>query len=434
MAVGFFFSFLYRFTLNICSSYNKVKHMFEVMFVRCPILLADMNAFYASVHQAMDPRLKGKPVIVGGDPAKRHGIVLAASYEARVCGIKTGMAVGEARDLCREGIFLKPSYSHYVDFSTRIVRIMKDFSPLVEPFSIDEAFMDVSGCGPLFGSSSDIALKLKSRIKDEVGVLCSVGVGPNKLLAKMAAGMQKPDGLTVLDLPDVPAKMWPLPARELFGVGSRLEKRLRDLNIQPIGDLAGYPLPVLQKRFGLVGHVLHLSANGLDYSPVDPHSLERVKSIGHQITLPRDYYGYDVIEVVILELCEIVCRRVRLGGYVGRTVNLTLKDIEFLWISRARTMPQSTAFTDDVYSVAVELLHQHWPSWKPVRMVGVSLGRLVENTAEQIDLFGEKEKARRLHAVCDRIKDRFGEQSILRAVSLTPAGVLRDRNGGPGHG
>lgn len=402
--------------------------------MRCPILLADMNAFYASVHQAMEPRLKGKPVIVGGDPAKRHGIVLAASYEAKVWGVKTGMAVGEARDFCPEGIFLKPSYRHYVDFSTRIVRIMKDFTPLVEPFSIDEAFLDVSGCGNLLGSSLDIALQLKSRIKNEVGVLCSVGVGPNKLLAKMAAGMQKPDGLTVLDLPDVPDKMWPLPARKLFGVGSRLEKRLRDLNIRTIGDLAVYPLPALQKRFGLIGHVLHLSANGLDYSPVDPHSLERIKSIGHQITLPRDYYGFDVIEVVILELCEIVCRRVRLGGYTGRTVNLTLKDVEFLWISRARTLSQTTALTGDVYRVAVELLHRHWPAWKPVRMIGISLGGLVENTAEQMDLFGEKERARRLHAACDRIKDRFGEQSILRAVSLTPAGVLRDRQGEKGHG
>lgn len=402
--------------------------------MRCPILLADMNAFFASVHQAMDPGLRGKPVIVGGDPAKRHGIVLAASYEAKACGVKTGMAVWEARNLCPEGIFLKPRHGRYINFSARIIRIMRDFSPLVEPFSIDEAFMDVSGCGHLFGSSLEIALKLRERIKREVGVLCSVGVAPNKLLAKMAAGMQKPDGLTVLDFPDVPDKVWPLPVRELFGVGDRLEKRLRDLNIHTIGELARYPLPVLRKRFGLIGHILSLSANGVDYSPVDPHSLERVKSIGHQITLPRDYRGYRQIKVVILELCEIVCRRVRLGGFVGRTVNLTLKDADFLWMSRARTMTYPSASTGDIYRVAVELLHQHWPSWKPVRMVGVSLAGLVKNTAEQIDLFGEVEKARLLNSACDRIKDRFGEQSILRAVSLTPDGVLLERNGETGRG
>ena len=397
--------------------------------MRCPILLADMNSFYASVHQAMDPQLKGKPVIVGGDPARRQGIVLASSYEAKACGVKTGMAIWEAEDLCPNGIFIKPQHKHYVNFSTRIVKIMKDFSPLVEPFSIDEAFLDVSGCEQLFGSSLDIAVKLKGRIKREVGVLCSVGVGPNKLLAKMAAEMQKPDGLTLLDFPDVPKKLWPLPVRKLFGVGNRLEKRLRDLNIHTIGDLARYPLPVLQKRFGLIGHVLHLSANGIDYSPVDPRSLERVKSIGHQITLPRDYRGYHDIGVVILELCEIVCRRVRLGGYVGRTVHLTLKDPEFLWLSRSRTMAHPSASTNDVYQVAIDLLHQHWSSWKPVRMVGVSLAGLIENTVEQMDLFGEAEKTRRLQAACDRIKDRFGEQSILRAVSLTPEGVLCDRDG-----
>ncbi|BAF59679.1 MAG: DNA polymerase IV [Pelotomaculum sp.] len=402
--------------------------------MRCPILLADMNSFYASVHQAMEPRLKGKPVIVGGDPARRHGIVLAASVEAKACGVKTGMTVREAAALCPQGIFLKPRHSHYINFSARIIRIMKDFSPLVEPFSIDEAFMDVSGCGLLFGSSLEIAVKLKARIKNEVGVLCSVGVGPNKLLAKMAAGMQKPDGLTLLDFPDVPVKIWPLPVRELFGVGSRLEKRLRDLNIHTIGDLARYPLQVLKQKFGLVGHILHLSASGIDYSPVDPCSLERVRSIGHQITLPRDYWGYNEIKVVILELCEIVCRRVRLGGYAGRTVSLTLKDTDFLWLSRARTMNYPTASADEVYRVAVQLLHQHWPPWKPVRMVGVSLAGLVKNRAEQLDLFGEAERARRLHAACDRIKDRFGEHSILRAVSLTPAGVLRERGGEAKHG
>jgi DNA polymerase-4 len=392
-----------------------------------------MNSFFASVHQAMEPRLRGKPVIVGGDPAKRHGIVLAASYEAKAFGVKTGMAVWEARSLCPAGIFLKPGHGHYVNFSARIIRIMKDFSPLVEPFSIDEAFINLSGCGHFFSSSLEAALQLKKRIKEEIGVLCSVGVGPNKLLAKMAAGMQKPDGLTVLDLADVPDKLWPLPARDLFGVGARLEKQLRDLNIHTIGELACYPLPVLRKRFGLLGHVLHLSANGIDYSPVDPHSLERVKSIGRQVTLPRDYQGYRQVEVIILELCEIVCRRVRLGGYAGRTVNLTIKDVDFSWLTRAHSIPCPTASVNDIYKVAVELLHRHWPEWKPVRMVGVSLAGLVKNTSEQMDLFGEAERARLLHAACDRIKDRFGEQSILRGVSLTPEGVFRGRKGGGWH-
>jgi DNA polymerase-4 len=183
-----------------------------------------------------------------------------------------------------------------------------------------------------------------------------------------------------------------------------------------------------------MGHVLHLSANGIDYSPVEPCSLEKVKSIGHQITLPRDYRGYQEIEGVILELCDIVCRRVRLGGYIGRTVNLSLKDTEFLWISRSRTVADFTANASDVNRAAVELLHRHWPDWKPVRMVGVSLSGLVKNLAEQLDLFGEVERTRRLNAACDRIRDRFGEQSILRAISFAPGGVFRDRDRRDGGG
>jgi DNA polymerase-4 len=403
-------------------------------FLRCPILLADMNSFYASVHQAMDPLLREKPVIVGGHPDKRHGIVLAASIEAKAYGIKTGMTVWEAGDLCPQAVFIKPVHRHYVNFSSRIIGIMKDFSPLVEPFSIDEAFLDVSGCEQIYGLSLEIARNLKSRIKKEVGVSCSIGVGPNKLLAKMAAGMQKPDGLTLLDFPDVPVKMWPLPVRKLFGVGNRLEKKLQDLNIHTIGELARYPLPVLQKRFGMIGHVLHLSANGTDYSPVDPCSLNRVKSIGHQITLPRDYRGYHDLKVVILELCEIVCRRVRLGGYAGRTVHLTLKDVQFIWLCRTRTMPYATNSTSEVYRAAVKLLYLYWPYWKPVRMVGVSLSGLIKNNAEQMDLFGAVEKARRLNRACDYIKSRFGEQSILKAVSLTPESILYERKDGLRHG
>ena len=391
----------------------------------CRILLADMNSFYASVHQALDPALRGRPVVVGGDPAKRHGIVLAASVEAKARGVKTGMPVWEAKELCPQGVFLKPRHDLYTAFSARIVSIMRDFTPLVEPFSIDEAFLDVSGCEELFGPPVEIALKLKGRIREEVGVLCSVGVGPNKLLAKMAAGMQKPDGLTVLDYPDVPVKMWPLPVRELFSVGPRLEKRLKELNVYTIGDLARYPPEVLERRFGLVGRVLHLSANGTDYSPVDPHSPERVKSIGHQITLPRDYRGYEGIETVIWELGEMVCRRARAGGYAGRTVALTLKDAGFAVFSRSRTLPRPTALPEEVCRAALDILRAHWPPWQPVRMVGLSLGGLFVPAAEQLDLFGETEKARRLHSACDAVRDRFGELSIFRAVSLTPHGVWR---------
>jgi len=381
------------------------------------ILLADMDSFFASVHQALDPELQGKPVIVAGDPEKRHGIVLTASYEAKKRGIRTGMGVWEARQRCPEGIFIKPQYHLYVDFSSRVLRIMGDFTPLVEPFSIDEAFMDVTGSQKLFGSPAEIAKKLKERIRRELGISCSIGVGPNKLLAKMAAGLQKPDGLTVMTSENIPQLLWPLPIRELFGVGHRYEQHLHKLNIYTIGDLARYPAAILKKKFGLYGETLWLSANGIDSSPVDPDSLNRVKSIGQQITLPRDYKGNE-IKVVILELADLVAHRVRAGGYLGRTVSLTLKDTNFCWLSRMQTLKRPTNLAADISAAAFELLQKHWsPRW-PVRMVGVSLANLFPSQVEQAELFGNREKLRGIEKACDQVRERYGRTAVFRAVSL----------------
>lgn len=382
-----------------------------------------MNAFFASVHQALDPSLKGQPVVVCGDPEKRHGIILASSYEGKKYGLKTGMAVWEAKNLLPHGIYVKPDYDQYVDFSIRIVNIMKDFSPLVEPFSIDEAFVDVTGCERLFGDAVQIARQIKKRIAQEVGVLCSVGVGPNKLVAKVAADMEKPDGLTVITKEDVPRLMWPLPVKDLFGVGRRTEKKLHSLNLWTIGDLAKFPVHLLEKRFGIIGRVLHWSANGIDYSPVDPHSLDVAKSIGNQMTLRRDYHGYEEIKVAILNLSEQVGHRVRQRGYVGKTVSLTLRDTELMSYSWSASFSEHTDLTEDIYFLATKLMHTHWPNWKKVRLVGVSLSNLIKNKFEQIDLLGEKEKLRKINRACDGIKERYGMQSIARAISLTKAGI-----------
>ena len=381
------------------------------------ILLADMNSFFASVHQALDPELQGKAVIVAGDPEKRHGIVLAASFEAKKRGIKTGMGVWEARQRCPEGIFIKPQYHLYVDFSSRVLQIMGDFTPLVEPFSIDEAFMDVTGSQKLFGSPVEIAKQLKERIRREIGITCSIGIGHNKLLAKMAAGLQKPDGLTVITRENIPHLLWPLPVRELFGVGPRYEQHLHKLNIYTIGDLARYPAAILKKKIGLYGEILWLTDYGIDSSPVDPDSLNRVKSIGQQITLPRDYKGNE-IKVVILELADLVAHRVRAGGYLGRTVSLTLKDTNFCWLSRMQTLKRPTDLAADISAAAFDLLQKHWsPHW-PVRMVGVSLANLFPSQLEQTELFGNRKKLRGIEKACDQVRERYGRTAVFRAVSL----------------
>ncbi|MFZ5646361.1 MAG: DNA polymerase IV [Bacillota bacterium] len=387
------------------------------------ILLADMNSFFASVHQALDPGLRNRPVIVGGSVEKRHGIVLAASYEAKARGVKTGMAVWEARQACPDGIFVSPQHHLYVHFSAMIIRIMKELTPLVEPFSIDEAFMDITGCESILSDAVSAARLLKDRIRREVGVLCSVGIGPNKLLAKMAAGLQKPDGLTLIGWEDVKTRLWPLPVRELFGIGPRYERHLRYFNIHTIGDLASFPVEVLKRRFGIMGEVMSWSANGIDHSPVDPNSLDVAKSVGHQITLPRDFYQRDEIAVVILELSDLVARRARQGGYTGKVVSLVLKDNNFNWLGRSRTLKVYTDLPEDLYEAALLLLDRHWPGC-PVRMVGLSLSGLVKNASLQHDIFGRAEKLRRAAGACDIIRSRFGEKTIKRASSLTGSGVV----------
>jgi DNA polymerase-4 len=388
------------------------------------ILLVDINSFFASVHQALDPTLQNKPVIVCGDQAKRHGIVLAASYEAkRPYGVKTGMTVNEARNLCPHGIFVTPQYSNYFSFSSRIINILRDFSPLVEPFSIDEAFLDISGCLGLSGSPVEIARKIKKRIKKEVGVTSSIGIGPNKLLAKMACGLQKPNGLTVVNKEDVPLKIWPLPARELFGVGSRYEKHLQNLNIKTIGQLAKYPMDILASKFGIMGEILHLSANGIDHSPVSPDSLEQAKSVGNQITLPRDYRGFKEVKVVILELAEHVCYRARMINCSGKTVSLTLRDHYLITKNHSITMPQPSNITSEVYQAAVNLMEKHWSSSIKIRSVGVALSNLTTDSNRQLDLVSNVLRQEKLEKACDAIKNRWGYDAIKRAVSLTDLGV-----------
>ncbi|SDW31403.1 DNA polymerase-4 [Marininema mesophilum] len=392
------------------------------------ILLADMNSFYASVEQAINPALKGQPIIVCGDPARRHGIVLAASYEAKVNGVKTAMTVGEAHRLCPEAHLVPPRMKTYIEVSTRIVEIMKEFSPLVEPFSIDEAFAEITGCEQLFGDGENTAKLMQKRISQEEGIPCSIGVGPNKLLAKMAAGFQKPWGLTVLTSDDVPKRIWPLPIKKLFGVGGRMEQHFQRMAIRTIGDLADTDPELLARRFGVIGRVLHQSANGIDYSPVDPHTLDGCKSIGHQFTLSRDYVTESEIKVVLRELAEEVGTRARRAKRVGRTVSLLLKDADFRSVYRSLTIPDPSNIGRDIFHASVQLMSEHWDR-EPVRLVGITLSNLVPDDAVQLDLFKAKDKEYQLAEAIDGIRDRFGTQSIFLAQSLSEASVFTDRAG-----
>lgn len=381
------------------------------------IIHVDMNAFFASCHQVKNPAWRGKPILVAGDPKKRHGIILTASYEARRFGVKTGIPVWQARRLCPQGIFVPPDHRLYQDFSEQILELLKEYTPLVEPYSIDEAWLDVTGSGRLFGSVQEIGRDLQRRIGSELGIPCSVGVSANKFLAKMASERNKPCGFTELFPDDVPNMLWPLPVEEMVGVGRKLAPALTEMGVDTIGRLASLPVQLLASRFGIIGEALHHLAHGRDDSPVDPTAMETVKSVGHSITLPKDINNPEDVARVLLDLSERVGRRLRQGCNLARTVTLTVKDQNFVSATRSRTLPEPTGLTEVIYQTAVGVHRQCFEPWRKIRLLGVSVSNLVPDDAGyQLTLWDNSgERLNRLSKTVDGIRDRYGDSVLLRA-------------------
>jgi len=396
------------------------------------VLLADMNSFFASVEQSLNPELQGKPVIVCGDPDKRHGITLAASREAKKYGIKTPMACWEAVNLCPDVIIVRPQMAKYVAKSIEITEIALQFSPLVEPFSIDELFIDTKGTEKLFGSSVDVAYKFREQVEKELGILCSIGVAPNKLLAKIccdAEAKKSANGIAKWSLDEVTDKLWPRPIRDLFGVGSRMERNFRNMGITTIGTLAQYPLELLKKRFGLMGEVYYLSANGIDNSPVTPHSHDDIKGIGHSITLPKDYYYWEETKVVLREITEEVCSRARRKGKIAKTVSLYIRGIDLVSsIHRSKSLYSHSNLAIEIYPIVESLYRANWGNL-PVRAINVSLSNLMDDQIMQLDVFNDRIAERALAYTIDNIRYRYGKTAILKAASLEDGGLYRKRAG-----
>jgi DNA polymerase-4 len=383
------------------------------------ILHVDMNAFFAACHQAANPELKGKPVLVSGDPEARHGVVLTASYEARVFGVKTAMPTGEAHRLCPEAIIVRPDFRLYSDRSRAVMKILSSYTPLVEQFSIDEAWLDVAGCERLFGTPIAIAREIKDRIKKELDLTCSVGIAPTKILAKMASDLEKPDGLVLIRAKDVPTRIWPLPVRHLFGVGPQTAAELARLGVHTIGALAHFPAASLRARFGIYGEYLQNLAWGRDNSPVTPED-EGVKSVGNSITLPQDTANWEEIEVILLALAEVVGTRLRRRSLAGRTVTVTIKTPDFKLHTRSVTHVAPSNLTEEIYARAVELYRHHF-SGRSVRLLGLTVNNLTPpGTPEQLDLFPirETEKRARLAHTVDKLRARFGDDALVRARLL----------------
>ena len=392
------------------------------------ILHVDMDAFFASVEQKERPWLKGKPVIVGGDPRKRHGVVSAASYPARKYGVEAGMPLPLARKLCPHATFvILRDIEKYSYVSSQLVKIFYHFTPAVEPFSIDEAFLDITGCQRLFGTPHQLAQKLKNEIRNELELSCSVGIASNKLLAKLASSLNKPNGLTIISKDQIKNTLYPLKVGKLWGIGEKTCNVLSKFGIRTVGDLASFPVEVLKDQFGKVGEYLHLIANGVDDSPVLVKSpLE--KSMGHEHTLPKDTNDPDEISSVLLSLSSMVARRLRRKGLQGRTITLKLRYSDFVTLTRSETIPKPTDSEHKIYRLAKGLASGLKAQSacldlgiRKVRLLGVSVSNLVRDRfSSQIPLpFPEfYDQKRDVYLAMDKIKDRFGEDSIAWAISL----------------
>lgn len=397
------------------------------------IMLIDMQSFYASVEKSKHPEYKNKPLVVAGDPERRSGIILAACPIAKSYGVTTAEALWQALQKCPDLVIIRPRMQHYIDVSMQITNILESFSDLVESYSIDELFIDVTGSLHLFGGSVfEVARQIQNKIMDETGIYARAGIGENKVLAKICCDMiaKKIDGgIFYLKKDELHKTVWNNPIRDLWGIGSRMEKHLLRMGIRTIGQLANTPLSRLRKRWGVNGEVIWRVANGIDDSPVTPGSHSSQKVIGNGMTLPRDYrYGWE-IEVVLLDLSSQVCRRARKFGKMGSVISVSCQGADWdmpTGFSRQVKLPDPTNVTIDFYSAAKALFHKHWDGL-PIRRLGVSLSDLSDANIYQLSLFEDTEKKRALDKVMDDIKDRFGEISILRASSLTTAGQAIDR-------
>jgi len=371
-----------------------------------------MDAFFISVEQRDDPALRGKPAAVCGSLSR--SVVTSATYEARPFGIHAGMPVQEAKRKCPGLILVKGDHSKYTSASARIISILKDYTPQVEVASIDEAYLDITGSLLLFKSPRHIGQSIKDRIRKHEELTCSVGIAPNKLLAKLGSRFKKPDGLTVIEKERVQEILENLPVSQLHGIGPKLAEKLKSINIFTCGQLGRFPVSFLIKRFGVIGERLHEMGLGWDESPVIPFDEEEdAKSISHSITLEEDTSDTDLFRKVLLQLSEKVSRRMRKEGFYGSRVVLTVRYSDFYTFSKQKTLSRWMNSGDEIFHHSLEIF-ESIPHPKPIRLLGVGVSLLKKEWCQQ-DLFEKREKKDNLLKAMDLVNERFGDWTLTWA-------------------
>jgi DNA polymerase-4 len=372
------------------------------------VMCIDMDAFFASVEQKTNPRLRGKPVAVIGSGGRT--VITTRSYEARKYGVKTGMNVYEVKKLCPHIIFVLGNNEKYTHTCRELQKIYLRFTPDVEAYSIDEAFLDITTTHHLFGGPEAIGHSIKEQIKKQFGITCTVGIAPNILIAKLASDLAKPDGLEWIQPEGVKSVLEDLPLKELWGVGSRLTERLEALDIKTCGELGRAPASLLRSTFGIIGEHLKAMGMGLCNRPLYVQE-EDPKSIGHSMTFPKDLAERKDINAEILKLSEMVGRRARGYGFIGRKISLTVRYPDFTTFSKQTTLPDYTNHTHEIYKKAISILNRI--SLKDsVRLLGVGLSSLIRDCNQMI-LFEDLRKERALFQAMDAVNDRYGDFKLI---------------------
>lgn len=397
---------------------------------RLCILHVDLDAFFAAVEQRDRPELRGKPVIVGGDP-KSRGVVSTCSYEARKFGVHSAMPLRTALQLCPDGIFVPVDGAKYQRVSREVMTVFRRFTPAVEQVSIDEAFLDVAGSEALFGLAPEIARRLKREVVEATGLTVSVGVATNKLIAKVGSDLRKPDGLVIVEPGQEAAFLAPLEIRRLWGIGPKTAERLHGLGIRTIGELATLPVETLSRALGDHGATLHDRALGIDSDPVVGGG-EAAKSVSHETTFAVDVTDLAEIERTLLALTEGVSARLRSAGIRAGTVVVKVRDSQFRTVTRQKHLPEPSDLTDTIWRAALELARPEVRG-KKIRLLGVSatqLGAPEQMRPEQMSMFEVvDERARRVVDATDAVRRRFGDGAVTRASLLhrgLPAPFERD--------
>lgn len=385
------------------------------------ILHSDCNCFYASVELLHHPELRGKPIAVGGDPEARHGIVLTADYVAKKYGVKTGMPLWQAKQVCPDITFLPPRMDLYLRFSHMAHEIYAEYTDRQEPYGIDECWLDVTDSAKIMGSGYEIASDISKKIKSELGITVSIGVSFNKIFAKLGSDYKKPDAITTMYENEFKDKAWKLPASDLLYVGKSTNQKLKKYGIHTIGDIAQADESFLNRILGKMGNTLWAFANGYDDSPVKIENTSApIKSIGNSTTTFRDLLCNEDVKIIIYMLSESVSSRLRKHGFRCRTVEINIRDTELFSFSKQTTLSNATNITSEIAEAAYELFLISYIWNKPIRSVGVRGCNLVnENYWEQIDLFTDiklKEKRHKMDCAVDNIRKRFGYFSIQRGM------------------